>query len=495
MNENKRSPVLNKKIRVAIIAPIVLLIFIFMSGAIYNFNKPTITAALPTRGHINHREVTSGIVRYAETAELYTELAGWVSKILAREGDSIATGQPIIEMDFRTSPTEVYEQIENLRTQIQTAIAEIAEQINGLSIERQSAAIELEKIDADINETLHQMAEHQNEIFRPTTVTHFDIQQGYDEIADALRYLNQTTALYEAGIATRQELTSAESALTNLETTQEQLHIQYQQSLHDWQTSHADSLRNLENQLEAHQRARRTRNLNTENILLREETMRREHANRLANYERRIAEYKRKLEGYEHTTILSPAEGIVTDLHVNQGQHISANQLLAGIGLIQYFVVEGEIPLSNNFVTAGDVARLRNAQGAMEGVVTQVIPQEHAKKVVIAIDTSTRAVTAGETFTITFEESGSDSVVLVPNSAIGRDGDGYFIKQVRRRRGILGQEFYTRRHSVIVGDSDDQYTAIIQGITFFEPIVAVSDRAFSIGQSIRIRNEDDFFAN
>ena len=495
MSENKRSILSNKKTRAAIIAPVILLVFIFMSGAIYNFNRPTVTATLPMRGYINHREVTSGIVRYAETVEIYADLAGWVYRVHAREGDVVAAGQAIIEMDFRTSPADIQPQIETLQTQMETAIAEFAEQINGLRIERQTAQIELERINADIASVERPIAELRNEIFRPTTITGLDIQLGYEDITRAEQYLQQIRTLHDAGVATRQEVINAEDSLANLIRNQEQLQLQYQENRDNWATDQANSIRDLENQLETHTRAKRTRNLNTENVTQREETAHREHTSSQANLEHRIQSYKRRLAIYEYTTIPSPAEGIITDLHVNQGQHITANQLLAAIGLTQYFVVEGEIPLSNNFVTTGDTAMLRNASGAMEGTVTQVVPLEHAKRVTIAIDTSTRTVTAGETFTITFAKRSGESAVLVPNSAIGRDGDGYFISQVRRRRGILGQGFYTRRVRVIVGDSDDQHTAIIQGITFFEPIVSLSDRAFGEGQGIRLRNEGDFFAN
>ncbi|MCL2386617.1 MAG: HlyD family secretion protein, partial [Defluviitaleaceae bacterium] len=394
-NGNGKKPV-NKKILIAIIVPIVLLVFIFLSGAIYNHNRPTVTAALPLRGHINHREVTSGIVRYAESAEIYAELTGWVERVLVREGDSVSIGQPILEIDFRTSPTDAQEQIDIIQAQMETARAQHRERMNGYRIDRQTAQVELERIISDISNAERRLAELRDEEFRPTSISDFNIRQKEEEIARARQMLYQTTTLFHAGIATGQEVDAAELALATAIENHNQLLLSFEESLEneytrqrDWERDQENRIRDAENQLEAHRRARRTRDLNTESIGQREETARRQHDESLASYQRRLENYQRRLAGYEYSTILSPAEGIITNLNVNQGQHINANQLLVEIGLTQYFVVEGDIPLSNNFVTVGNSAVLRNASGTVTGNVTQVVPQENAKRVTIALDTTT----------------------------------------------------------------------------------------------------------
>ncbi|MCL2839902.1 MAG: HlyD family secretion protein [Defluviitaleaceae bacterium] len=479
---------MNKKIRAILVALAILLVLIFMSGTMHNFNMPTVTAALPTRGYLNHREVTSGIVRYAETAELYAETSGWVYRILAGEGESVTQGQPIIVLDFRTNTADV-------QAQIQSAHMQFQRQINALQIDRATNQVEIERINAEIANIQRQITAQQSETFTPIAISNFQLQAIAEEITQAEHFLYQTNTLLTAGIVTRQALVDAENALSALLANQAQLYSQYQlqnEDEHirqqDWERQQENRILDLTHQLESQHIAIRTLNIQAQNFALREETLH-------AEWENNISHYERRLINYESTTIVSPVDGVITNLPINQGQHISANGWLASIGLTAQFIVECEIPLSNHFITTGSTAMLRNALGHLEGVVTQVIPLDHAKSVTIAIDTSIRAVTAGETFTITFEEPSANTAVLVPNTAIGRDGDGYFISQVRQRRGVLGNEFYTRQTRVIIGDSDDQNTSIIQGITFFEPIVVISDKPFSEGQSIRLGNEGDFFEN
>jgi hypothetical protein len=103
-------------------------------------------------------------------------------------------------------------------------------------------------------------------------------------------------------------------------------------------------------------------------------------------------------------------------------------------------------------------------------------------------------ITAGETFDITFEKESTGSYILVPNGTLNMDGDGYFLYQVKQRNGLLGKEFYLEKLRVYTGDSDSDNTVITRGVTFFEPIVSLSDKGISEGDIVKLSNEGDFFA-
>jgi len=104
-------------------------------------------------------------------------------------------------------------------------------------------------------------------------------------------------------------------------------------------------------------------------------------------------------------------------------------------------------------------------------------------------------VSEGETFDITFEKISSSSFTLVANSAINQDNDGYFLYQIKRRRSIMGEEYYLERLNIFIGDSDRQNTAVLRGITFFEPVVLVSNKALDTGVTVSLKNPEDFFEN
>lgn len=480
-----------RKIYAIIIALVAMVVLIFLSGTIYNFNKPIITATLPFRGYLNFTESTTGIVRFGEKVELSATLPGHIGRVLVREGDMVVYGQPLIEMDFRNTPTDTQNLIDIIYSQIKDEEALLYERLNNLRLDRATSHFEQQRISADIQNIERLITEQQQ---NNTTLCDFDIRQNQEQIYRAREYLSEVSTLFDAGVATGRQLSEAENNLNTLLNTQERLQYQHQERTETTKREQQSQLSTLTHQLEMRKVDQSTRSLDLETLTIREETLRREHTQRLADLERNLTENYNTLKKLENTTITATTTGIITNIPINQGQHVNQNQLLVGFGLTDSFIIESDIPLSNNFITVGITATLRNAMQTIEGVVTQVIPQEHVKQIVITTEHDT--ITSGETFSINFEERSNQTFTLVPNSSLGRDGEGYFLNQVRRRRGVLGDEFYTRRMRVIPGDSDNQNTAIIQGLALFlEPIVATSERPFAEGQGIRIRNEEDFFDN
>jgi len=195
----------------------------------------------------------------------------------------------------------------------------------------------------------------------------------------------------------------------------------------------------------------------------------------------------------ENAVIRSPADGTVVELSVERGKFIQENAFLASIGVGKEFTVECAISLDNNFVGPGDSCELSNSNHVLKGEVRRVRPSANGKTVTVSL--SADGVSDGETFTVTFDKTSSASFTLVPNSAINQDNDGYFLYQIKKRRGIMGEEYYVERLNIYIGDSDRQNTAVIRGITFFEPIVLVSNKALNVGATVSLKNPEDFFEN
>jgi len=484
--ENKKRSWFNIK-SVSAIALAGLLLLIFLSGTIYNHNLPTVTAAVPRRGHLNKVELTTGIVQYADTVELHSDMSGTVSAILVREGDTVTQGQPIMEMDFRGADEDIAERIEEAQAQLE-------DQQSNLRINRSRLQVDIERGTSNIGNTQRQIDELRREVDRSDMVSDFELRQTEADIERAEDDLLRMRQLADAGIATMQELRHVENHLSTLQDRRDHQQHLYDENVERNREQLADrgenrerQIRSLEHQLDMLRQDQQARSLDMEAIALQEEILQRDFEIRIEGYQSRLDDYNR------HSIVTAPVDGVVTNLSISQGQHIQGHQRLASFGLTDNFIVECEIPLSNNFVRAGSTAVLYNASHVLEGIVTMVNPHEHAKRVTLSIESDT--VTAGETFTIQFEEVSGESFVLVPNGAVNRDGSGYFVNQIRRRRGILGTEFYTTRLRIYIGDSDGENTAVIGGITFFEPIALVSDRSFNERETIRLRNESDFFEN
>jgi hypothetical protein len=173
--------------------------------------------------------------------------------------------------------------------------------------------------------------------------------------------------------------------------------------------------------------------------------------------------------------------------------YISENTPLISIGAGNTFTIDCTVSEDNNFITPGDTCRLYNASHEAAGVVSRVWPSAGGKTVRVSVVSD--VITAGESFEVQFEKQSAALFTLIPNGALNQDNDGYFLYQIKRTKGILGEEYYVERLNVYIGDSDYQHTVIIKGISFFEPIVLIGSKPLAAGDRIFLKNAGDFFEN
>jgi hypothetical protein len=200
------------------------------------------------------------------------------------------------------------------------------------------------------------------------------------------------------------------------------------------------------------------------------------------------------IEAYEKYVIINAEYiGVIEALNVEKGKFVAENAPFFSIGVGNEFTVNCVVSLENNFIIQGDSCSLSNAFHEFTGLVSRIKPSERGKTVSISV--ASGEISAGETFEIRFEKKSATSYTLVPSGAVNQDNDGYYLNRIKRSTGILGQEYLIERLDVYIGDSDLQNTAIIQGITFFDPLILVSDKALHAGDIVILSNEEDFFEN
>ena len=489
MEETKKKRLINKKsVSITVVAMLGLLIF--LSGTIYNFNLPSVTAGMPERGQLNYLEITTGSVNYARVDEVFARVDGWVSDVLVLAGETVTAGQPILEMDFRGADVEVNDNI-------QKAYDNYHEQMASLQLTKERNALELEKNAANQSNLELQLDLLAHETFRADSVSDFEIRKNEQEIEVAQTKLDQVQILFDAGAASRQELTQAQESLNTLLSVQNNLKTLYEESQQrvafqqsDFDEGLEKQARELNYQLDMLARERESRKLDNDQVAAQEASLK-------SALERELATLETKKRIYEQSRLITaPAEGVLVDLTVVSGQYVPNNQLMLTVGRDDVFIIETEISAQNSFVTTGMEVVLYNGTKSLKGTVASVVPNELFKAVRINIDPALEAeLTAGETFTIEFEQTSSEVFVLVPNGALNMDSDGYFVNLVKKRDGIMGAEYYTEKLSVHIGEADSNNTAVIKGINFFEPIVVLSDRAFVEGETVNLRNVGDFFDN
>jgi exonuclease VII large subunit len=206
------------------------------------------------------------------------------------------------------------------------------------------------------------------------------------------------------------------------------------------------------------------------------------------------ASYNKTLETFStNAVITAPENGTIIGIYISKGQYVNENFLALSFGVGNEFIIECNLSLDNNFTDAGDAVRLSNSERTLEGIVAKITVADGVKKTKVAV--SSEEISAGETFDLRFEKKSAKTYDLVPIGAVNEDSEGYFLYQIKRRDGILGKEFYAAKQRIYIGDSDTEYAEVIGGVNFFEPIALVSDKTFSEGDTIKLKNEADFFAN
>lgn len=221
-------------------------------------------------------------------------------------------------------------------------------------------------------------------------------------------------------------------------------------------------------------------------------------------------------------TVLAPEDCVVTDLLVQKGQRVNQGEKVGNYGTPLTFGIECAIPLENDFIEKGDSCKVGNASLEFMGTVLDVSSEADKKKVRIQIpemqqksgvddssevDTGlvleealnkgahfgSEAIKDGDSFDVVFEKESPEARILVPNGALNRDSSGYFLYQIKQRKGLLGKEFYVSKLRVYIGDNDTDDTVVTEGITFFEPIVVQCDKELKEGDTVVLENEGDFF--
>jgi HlyD family secretion protein len=406
-----------------------LLLLVFFSKTIHDYNLPDVTAVEPEKGTLSKLEISSGIADWAQVENIYAAVGGTVEEVLVKEGEQVKAGQELFRMEFD-------------RDEAERKLAEIENNCKKLQIDIQEINLKLDQL----KQAGSAGGEH----------TDYELSMIEMDIKKTEAELQEAELLYEYGEITQRELETAQDAL-------QALYLKRDNKLAEDKTQQDD----LQFQLQA-------KKVDLANLELQEEP------------------YRKLLEEYdEYAVITAPADGFLLTLNAEKGLSINENALTASIGVGNEFAVECSISLDNNFVIPGDACRLDNSSHRFDGTVTYVTPRENGKTVQVSIVSDD--VSAGETFDITFKKESTTTYTLIPNGALNQDNDGYFLNQIKRREGIMGDEYYIERLDVFIGDSDSENTAIVQGITFFEPVMLVSDKPVTAGDVVSLENAGDFF--
>ena len=462
---------------VGLVVFIVLLLLLFFSSTIYTYNIPEVTSVLPKNGRLNKAETAMGVALWSQTVEVYFEIGGKIEEIFVEEGSLVAVGDLLARLSFDAQDAEF--------------------RLTQLAIDRDKLQVSVETSNLRIDRLESQIRNLLDEVFDVDEVSDYAIVQLEGRVLKAREGLAKSEEnyllleeLYEVGAIPMQEVASGKSALDNAAYELNSLLLDYENA----KRLKADAEEKNEKSVSDREKDRQAK-LQEWNYEI--ETIRRDIRTKNLDIQKNNEEqgsYRRLLQSFEDNIELRAAHaGEVVSLVAKTGQIVNKNQFFASFGLGNTFDIVCSLSLQNNFVVVGDECKISNPDHAFLATVAKISPAEMAKEVTVRV--SSDEITAGETFDIEFAKESAKAAVLAPNGAVNMDSDGYFVYYIKKRKGILGDEYYAQRVTVYIGDSDNENTVITGGISFFEPMVLLADKPFSGGDTIKVKNEGEFFVD
>lgn len=135
--------------------------------------------------------------------------------------------------------------------------------------------------------------------------------------------------------------------------------------------------------------------------------------------------------------------------------------------------VEGQIAeiQDTNSIDTGSVGNGKTLNSLMKNILVKV--QDESLK-------------GGDRVQMELTKPTSDDTILISNKAIHEDGSGKYILKIEERSGPLGNTYYIRRTSITVADSNEQVSAVTQGLFEGEQIILESSDPLQDGDKVRM---------
>ncbi|BBH19169.1 cation efflux system protein [Paenibacillus baekrokdamisoli] len=93
----------------------------------------------------------------------------------------------------------------------------------------------------------------------------------------------------------------------------------------------------------------------------------------------------------------------------------------------------------------------------------------------------------GESAQVELTKPTTDDAILLPNKAIHEDSGGKYIFKIEERNGPLGNDFYIRKTSIAIADSNNNESAVAEGVFEHDQVIIESSQPLQDGDKVRMQ--------
>jgi len=313
-----------------------------------------------------------GVVVAENTVLVFPAAQGELNHLYVREGQTVQAGDPLISVDYTTlrlQLEQVQSGIRSLEAQLANVDVEDAHLRQNLQTSRNSLQGELRAISAQAVQSNRTFANQTEAITEQTRVQQILIGQHQSELDRVRENFGRVETLYNSGVATRTEFESAESAVvaaeTQLEASQGQLTVIAAGAVQNNAEHFAGIRASISAQIDG---------INQQLAQDTTSTARAHFEALIAVEEANVARLERDIE---NTAITAPVGGIITTLHAQGTNFISAAAPVAEITVpgslsIEVYVSTQDVSSIHVGDTVGLTLRQRIADVEFTGRVAEI---------------------------------------------------------------------------------------------------------------------------
>ena len=453
-----------------------LLFLTFFSNTIYTFNLPSVTLDYPSNGVIINAATAEGVVEFAESEYYYAGGSGRIT-LLVRTGDSVLTGSPLYNIeadteDLKESLEGAMREIDNIELNIAKAQSDIDYTLGLLTKLEVGEVKVIESIEAEILEC-------EQEIER----LNIELEQKNTE-------LQKLEILFAAGAIPKVDLTEAQYSL---ELTENQINrlVEKKQNAVLLQNKSINAEKRLAAKTYEEESQALNKTLSDLDFQLREWRL------QLKTQTETIERIKDQLEkAGQNQSIFADKNGIITKISagLEESDHVAENDLILKLGISDSsFQTVVSFSDSVNYLNVNDNVTINintRQQYNLPGTVAQTFFEDGMLKARINF-AATENISEGEVAELHIEDVSDLYKNILPNTAIHKDGAGYYILYAEKVRGMFGYEYYTRRMAihVLLQDINNTACTIISDEPL--PVIINSDKTVSENDKIRIVGGSD----
>ena len=436
---------LSKKLTISLgIFFTIVLVLTFFSNTIYNYNLPLVTIAMPGKGKLVHKVTGNSEIEYKDSYKIYSNIEGEIYEIYVNENQFVEKDDAIVKIIPKESDLDLLKQ-------------DIMKKENEISL----AHLKLDRLyeeNKKYNEEIEIQRSNMEDI-----ETKGEVKIYKDKIKNAKEEYEKIKKLYDIGAEPYSKVLAQENLIKELENEYDIFMDQemetFNQSLSGFQSNSEDTKISI-----------KETELNINVLKLELESL------------------NKTMNAYKDGTIYADRSGIIHLYNLELKNTVTPSSPIGVIGVVSdNYICELRIDSKEREnINQNSIVKI-NSRGNNSGIKGEILSIDKIEGIdmyEVGIDIVSEQEIFGQSCNITIENSSDIYDILVENSAVRKDANGYYIFVVKEEKDSLKKKYIVKRVDIILLDRDEKYSAI-EGLQFIEPVVVKSDKNIYNGNRVK----------